>query len=337
MKVMTINSNQDGQRLDNFLLKLFPEATKSFLYKMLRKKNITLNDAKAEGNERLRESDEVKIFFSDETFLKFSVSEREDTEFQKLLTQANEAYRTFRKIPVVYEDDHVLIVDKPNGILSQKAEPTDLSLNEWLIGYLLVHNALKEEDLHSFHPSICNRLDRNTTGLVLCGKTLPGSREIGNLVRDKSLSKYYRAIVDKVISSPQELKGYLVKDDRNNRVKVYQTVEELGYLRGSRIHTTYRPITSGTEITYLEIRLHTGKTHQIRAHLSSIGHPIIGDYKYGNRTRNEVFRQKFGVRDQLLCAYRLEFPKLEGILEPLSEKVITASIPENFEKVLHNH
>ena len=172
MQLLTIGKNQAGQRLDKYLKKALPGAGTGFLYKMLRKKNITLNGKKAEGKEILTEGDEVKCFFSEETFASLSgTKSAEDT------SDYRKAYRLLRDVCVIYEDDDILLLDKPAGVLTQKAKPEDLSLNEWLIGHLLETGAIKEADLATFHPSVCNRLDRNTSGIVLCGKTLAGSQD----------------------------------------------------------------------------------------------------------------------------------------------------------------
>ncbi|MDE6700251.1 MAG: RluA family pseudouridine synthase, partial [Acetatifactor sp.] len=167
MQEITVGTNQAGQRLDKFLHKCLPEAQNSFLYKMLRKKNITLNGKRAEGRELLQQGDVVRMFFAEETFLKFS-GQSGKSEYLK-------AYRQLEDISVIYEDKERVILNKPAGVLSQKAKDSDLSLNEWLIGYLLETGAITAGELCTFKPSVCNRLDRNTSGLVLCGKTLHGT------------------------------------------------------------------------------------------------------------------------------------------------------------------
>ncbi|MDR0964227.1 MAG: RluA family pseudouridine synthase [Clostridium sp.] len=338
MKSFIIPKDQIGQRFDHYLKRLLPGAPLSFLYKMLRKKNIVLNDSKAEGNERLTQGDQVTIYFSNETYEKFSTMQEDSQNFaehQQLQQLAKEAYETFQKIPIVYEDADVLIVDKPSGILTQKALPTDKTLNEWLIGYLLTTHTITEQELQTFHPSVCNRLDRNTSGLVLCGKTLLGSRELGRLIKNRQVQKYYRAIVHGQIHESQELHAYILKDPVTNQVTIYEDPKDAGYQKVSRIHTSYKPVTILHAATEIEIRLHTGKTHQIRAHLASQGHPLIGDYKYGDTAQNEYYRKHFGVRDQLLCAYRLEFPALEGALSGLSKRTICATLPYVFKKVIY--
>ena len=156
-----ITDREAGQRLDKYLHRLLPEAGSSFLYKMLRKKNITLNGKKADGSEKITAGDMVTVYFAAETLARFmGESESERTAYDL-------AYEKLTGITILYEDEHILLADKPAGILSQKADKTDLSLNEWLIGHLLHSKAISQEDLKAFKPSVCNRLDRNTSGIVL--------------------------------------------------------------------------------------------------------------------------------------------------------------------------
>ncbi len=331
MQSHQIGPNEAGQRFDKFLHKYMPQATTSFFYKMLRKKNITLNGKKAEGKEILSVGDTIAFFFSDETFEKFrGISEGQnrkgcDTgEYKK-------AYDTLKGIQVLYEDEHVVILNKPAGILSQKAEDKDLSLNEWLIGYLLKENQINERGLETFKPSVCNRLDRNTSGIVLCGKSLAGSQELSRIIKQRSVGKFYRTFVNGHMKEGARITGSLVKDDKTNKVTIHK---DKGC--GQDIETAYEPIENIRNMTYLEVELITGKTHQIRAHLASIGHPIAGDGKYGNHGVNEKIKGEFGVKWQLLHAYRMEFPPMTGTLENLSGKVITAPLPTAFEKILQS-
>ncbi len=348
MQEFIVEQNQAGQRLDKFLHKYLPAAGTGFLYKMLRKKNITLNGKKAEGKEVLQLNDKVQCFFSEETFLKFggivqdaaTVSVTTDNSKGHKIASAGsnldvapyeKAYRSLKisENAVLYEDDHVLILNKPAGVLTQKAKDTDVSLNEWMIGYLLQKRKITAGELALFKPSVCNRLDRNTSGLVLCGISLKGSQELSRLIRDREVRKFYRTIVKGELKQGAVLQGSLQKNAATNTVTV--TVE------GSEIQTAYEPVQSlKHKLTYLEVELITGKTHQIRAHLASIGNPLIGDTKYGNKATNQKAEQSYQLRHQLLHAYRMEFPKLEGALEKLSEQVIVAPLPKQFIKILED-
>lgn len=321
MKQIFIGTNEAGQRLDKMLFKYFKNAPKSFIYKMLRKKNITRNGKKADGSEFLYPGDELKFFLSDETIDKFTG--------KVSVVQAQHPR-------IVYETDQVLVLNKPAGTLSQKAKEEDVSLVEQVISYLLDTNQLKKEDLKTFHPSVCNRLDRNTTGLVVAGKTLPALQELSKLFHDRKVKKFYRCIVKGKVTESCDIKGYLVKDEKTNTVVVSKELPKVHQEAAVPIETCYTPIASNKEYTLLEVHLITGRTHQIRAHLASIGHPIIGDHKYGQMEVNKAFFNKYGLKNQLLHSYRLEFPTLTGVLEECSNEVIVAKEPRQFKEICTN-
>ncbi|MBR0152512.1 MAG: RluA family pseudouridine synthase [Lachnospiraceae bacterium] len=314
MREITIGSNEAGQRLTKFLAKYLPEAPESFFYKMLRKKNIVLNKKRADGSEKLTEGDIVSLFLSDETVEKFRGN-------------GHPAYPV-TDLTVLWEDSQVCILLKPAGMLSQKAEASDVSLNEYFIGRMLSRGELNERDLESFTPGICNRLDRNTSGLVFAGKTLAGLQQMNELLRSRKMQKYYLALVCGRISGPAVLRGWLKKDAKTNQV----TVRAEAFPGASPIETRCEPLCSSEEFTLVRLELVTGRTHQLRAHLASIGHPIAGDRKYGRYAVNERILKEYGMRYQMLHAHQAVFPELSGALAGLSGRTVTAPLPETFSR-----
>ena len=315
MREINISKNEAGQRLDKLLQKYLDAAPKSFIYKMLRKKNIVLNGSKASGNEKLEPGDVVKMFLAEETIARFT---KEKTEYVST------------NLDIIYEDEKVLLINKPAGMLSQKAQQADISLVEYIIGYLLESGQITTEELKSFRPSICNRLDRNTSGLVVAGKTLYALQHLGEMFKERKIGKYYRCIVAGQVTKGQRIKGYLIKDPNTNKVSISEQLKP----DSSYIETEYIPLRWGEGITFLEVHLITGKTHQIRAHLSSVGHGIIGDYKYGNTEINDRYKQQYGVQHQLLHAYRLQVKVWEGKMSGIAKKEFIAPLPGSWDKIL---
>jgi 23S rRNA pseudouridine955/2504/2580 synthase len=334
MKEFTISHSEEGQRLDKYLNKVLPIAPMSFHYKMLRKKNITLNGKKADGKEKIQAGDVVRFFLSDETFDKFASNNKQNnSHFAGKSTSYMSNHKTpildFSKsgLKILYEDTDILVFDKPAGMLSQKSKPEDISVNDYLLAYL---DSFQRDS--TFVPSVCNRLDRNTSGIILCGKSLIGSQELGRMLKERSLAKYYRCIVIGRLNAA-ELTGYLRKDEKTNKI-----IFSENYFKGSdRIETAWKPIrvinVFGTPCTELEVHLITGKTHQIRGHLSGIGHPILGDYKYGQRSINEVCKKNYGFSSQLLHAYKVVFPSKLTKLPDLAGLTLTAPLPGIFSRI----
>lgn len=296
MKEIQITEREEQQRFDKFLKKYFKAAGSGFLYKMLRKKNITLNKKKADGTEILKKNDSIQIFFSDETFAKMRGFADTEAEYEALRAVSHD-------LQVIYEDHDILIVNKPSGVLSQKAYDSDISLNEQILSYLIHAGSLSAEQYAIFHPSIANRLDRNTSGLVLAGKTLAGQQKLAEMLRERSAKKIYHCVVKGQIKEASHLEGFLLKDVSTNQVRVVETPQP----DAKPIATAYKPLVIGRDATLLEVHLITGRSHQIRAHLASIGHPIAGDPKYGNLAWNQMLRQKYHITSQLLHAYSITF------------------------------
>ena len=323
MKEIMVGSNEAGQRMDKLLAKILVQCSKSFLYKMLRKKNIKLNNKKAEGREILKEGDAIQIFFSDETFAKLSYK---DPVKSVILPE---------QFQIIYEDKDVVIMNKWEGVLSQKANENDISMNDYLLSYLLQTEKMNQDILKTFKPSICNRLDRNTTGLLVGGISLKGLQVMSKALKERSVDKYYYAIVKGCVKDGQHIRGYLQKEENQNIVQILTEKEAFANGVGTPIETEYEVLKSSNTCTLLRVHLITGKTHQIRAHLASIGHPIIGDRKYGDAEVNQQFLQDYSVRYQLLHAQELVFAE-EFELEQLAGKRIQAPLPKVFFRVIQN-
>ena len=301
MKEYIINKTNENQRFDKYLKRIMPSASNSFIYKMLRKKNIELNSKRAKGDEILKSGDSVKIFFSDETYEKFSKGEAAD------VTKYLKAYEKYGKLEVIFSDENIIVFNKPSGMLSQSDESGALSVNDYLIGYLLDDGTVTADSLSSFRPSICNRLDRNTSGLILCSKSLRGARFLNRIISEHNTEKYYLALAKGRFDKEGVHTSYVKKDEKNNKL-LFTEESAAGAVQ---IKTGFEVIRAEDEATLLKVRLYTGKSHQIRAHLSQLGHPILGDPKYG-------FADKNGAHRQMLHAYCIkvtdETPEYKGFM-----------------------
>ena len=266
----------------------------------------------------------MKLFLADDTIEKFSS------------VQVQEVKKV--DLDILYEDDEIILVNKPAGMLSQKAKETDESLVEYLIDYLLGSGKLTERGLRAFRPSVCNRLDRNTSGIVAAGKSLAGLQMLSGVFKDRSIHKYYQCLVSGEIRDVKTVDGWLLKDEKKNQVRILTEAEAKrfggrgGDEEPKRIRTKYEPIATDGRFTLLKVTLLTGRSHQIRAHLASLGHPIVGDFKYGGVSK--VNPSGRTVKYQLLHSYRLEFPKLAEPFVYLSGRVFEAPLPGYFGSVL---
>ncbi len=327
MREIVIGKREEGQRFDKYLKKYLDGAGSGFIYKMLRKKNITLNGKKASGSEIISEGDSVKMFMSDETIEKFRTTggdkESAGTSYAgcpDIMYDENTITAGEYVIPILYENEDEIFFNKPAGLLSQKAERDDISLADIYAGYMSMKYG--NEDA-GYRPGLCNRLDRNTSGVIAAGKSVTGQRRLSEMIRERSVKKFYRCIVSGKVTETTHLKGYLIKDRDANKVRIVDTAESGTDEDVQYIETILTPIETGDFYSLLSVELITGKSHQIRAHLASVGHPIVGDAKYGYRGDVRADRQ-------MLHAYEMIFPDDAG---DLSGKTITAPLPEDFERV----
>ncbi len=314
MREIDISSQDGGQRLDKFLIKYLNKAPKSFIYKMLRKKNIKLNDRKASGDEIIANGDVIKLFLADETIESF----RE----KRIIKKAKIDFK------IVYEDENIIICDKPQGLIAHPDKKhKSNTLNDQLIYYLTKKGEYDPENSLGFVPSICNRLDLNTSGMVTMGKNLAATQELNRGFKDRLIEKYYLTVVKGVVANAGIVEGYHIKDDKN---LVSLSDIDNG---GSYVCTHYRPLTNNGKYTLLEVKLETGKSHQIRVCMKYIGHPIIGDRKYGDREENRFFVKNYGLDNQFLHSYRLVMKMYDGYLDYLYDQEFICELSGKLKRV----
>lgn len=323
MRELIISENEAGQRFDKFLKKYLKDAPGSFIYKMLRKKNIVLNGKRASGNEILTHGDRAKLFISDETLAKFGGSSKNPG--------GNAGDAEFFKKRLIYEDRDIILWNKPAGILSQPAEGQGKSTAEYLLRYLIGSGQLDGEALRAFRPSPANRLDRNTSGILLCGKTLKGLQFLSGELGNRALTKQYLVLVKGKILRPYHGAAWCIKDREANRV----TFSDEPSGEALRIETAFWPIEANESASLITAELITGRSHQIRAHLSYLGHPVLGDPKYGDREANRRLAAGCGTARQMLHAFRISFPDdITGDFAYLSGKAFAAPVPEDFQRAV---
>lgn len=327
MKEFTVTNTDAGRRLDKYIMRILNGAPASFAYKMLRKKNIVLNDRKATGNEVLSEGDVVRFYLADETFYKFHRTRQSDGQDLDHPTDNRARQLSSDMPPVVYEDADILIVNKPSGMLTQKSSADDISLNEICLSYVIKSGSYTQNET-AFRPSVCNRLDRNTSGLVTFAKTYNAARILSVAFSNRTIGKYYKCVAVGIIEDDMVLTGTLIKDPVSNKV----TIKDYDHT-GSRIDTRVHPLRTNGKLTLADIHLVTGKTHQIRAHLAHAMHPILGDNKYGKRELNNEYKRLYGISSQLLTCDRIVFPD-DFEIASVSGRTFSISLPGDFDKVM---
>jgi len=259
MVEITLTPNQANRRFDRFLQSYFSKAPGSLIHKLLRKKRIKLNGNRAYGNEITAVGDRVIFYLSSETM-------------QNFMAEASPPPQNWGPVDIIYEDENILLVNKPAGLLTHSDIPGS---QDTLVDRLAYYLHQKTD----FPPSVCNRLDRNTSGLVACGKNMAALQALNLIFAERKVDKTYLAVVCGKMGGKGLLKGYLYKDEKANQSYIFDEPQE----NAVAVHTEYECISSSDDFSVVRIKLHTGKSHQIRAHFAALGHPLAGDVKYGGK------------------------------------------------------
>ncbi len=308
MKKITVNKNDSDQRIDKFLSKYMKNAPMSVIYKAIRKKRVKVNGKKCDISYRLCENDVLELYINDEFF---EVKESEN-DFIKIKPD----------LDIVYEDENIMLINKKQGVIvhSDDKESFNTLINH-IIAYLYNKGEYNPQDEHSFRPSLCNRIDRNTSGIVIAAKNAQTLKEVNEKIKNNEIEKYYLCIaLGRFKLKSERLTGYLIKNSEDNTVKVFKD-----YKKGSKeIITEYKVLREGESLSLVEVKLITGRTHQIRAHLASIGHPLLGDTKYAKLSDMPIKSRK-----QYLCSYKTTFTKTnrENVLSYLEGKTFSITDP----------
>ena len=333
MREIIISANDAGRRLDRFLRKYLPGASLGEIYRIIRK-DVKVDAKRRSESYILNEGETLSLYLSDETLNAFGAAQKSaDSRRPK----APSAKRTFG---IVYEDDSILIADKPFGLLTHgDSREKKNHLANQVKDYLIACGSYDPRNEKVFTPAPANRLDRNTTGVVLFGKTSAAMRELNRMIREDDIRKFYYTIACGIIGDEMRLGGSLIKDEASNKVSILYDGS------GKNVETIVRPLEvltfgDGLKATMCEVELVTGRSHQIRAHLASTGHPLIGDSKYATPEAarvNAYVSKRFGLSTQLLHADRIEFLDSAAASESLgylAERAFDAPLPKRFREIL---
>ena len=320
MYQVIVDKNSDGQRADKFVKKILPLAPANFIYKMFRKKDIKINGVKATEKSMIYEGDVVEMFLYEDKVKAF----QNEVQIENIPIH----------FKVVYEDENILIVNKPCGlILHEDDKEKKQTLANEVLSYLFQKGEYDPQQSQGFVPGPVHRLDRNTSGLVIFGKNFNALKDLNEMVRLRHcIEKRYLTIVAGEIKKDGHLVGHMKKDETKQKCYMVSSSTP-GALT---METKYRVLKHNQNFSYLEVELVTGRTHQIRLHMASISHPVIGDRKYGNFEVNKYVKEKFALNYQFLHAYQLTFKKAIGSLSYLNGKVVQAKPDGKFKEILND-
>lgn len=308
---IVIGPNEAGQRLDKFLRKYLKDVPLSAIFRGIRKGDVKVNGSKAKEKYALVEGDNLEI--------KISSEEPKKANFIKVDVD----------IKVTYEDENMLLVEKrPNLLVHSDRKDGEPTLTDFVLSYLSEKGDYRPEEEITFTPASCNRLDRNTSGIVLFGKNFESLKLLNEMIRERNIKKYYSALVKGRIKDGI-YEGYIKKDQENNVSKIYDSPIK----DSKKIAMEVKTIQSNGLFSFIEIDLITGRSHQLRAHLAHLGNPIVGDTKYGEKKLNSFFKNKFDLDYQFLYAFKLVFTNCPEKLEYMENKTIAESLPPIFKKI----
>ena len=310
----TISSIEAHQRVDKYLRKYLSQAPLSFIYKLFRKKDVKINGHWVKENYVLKEGEELVVYVTDEQLKEFN--------------QPRKVEKVSLNHPIVYEDENILIVNKPRGLLVHgDSDEQRLTLANEVLNYLYFKGEYDPNENQGFRPAPAHRLDRNTSGLVLFAKNLVSLQELESLFKNKEeIDKIYLALVKGHFETPMMIDAPLLKDEKSGLVKISKL--------GKSALTKAEPYKFYNDLSLVKVQIYTGRTHQIRVHLSSKGFPVVGDGKYGDFALNKNFKEYFGFDNQFLHAYQIHFKNINGHLSYLTNKTFTASLPKKEEEIL---